>query len=283
MTEAQAAVGMDRLPWLTDEPSQGAASKTRRASPSAGHSRIFTFAGWAVAGALLLAGGSYWLGTVSGDRQEAQRPEVTSPATPESTVMLPEPREAVAPPVSMPAVPEVRPAPAPTIRISEPKVHRPSAPRQAQAVSKTSPATTEDKTVETEAAAAASEKGTEKDAAAKTTSSSASASQAIREKPLTRWPSRETKGASGRLVQIGAFGSRQQAKLGWRKMQKAYPAVGKLPAVVVEARNSRGRHFYRFQIGTTSQAHSEVLCQRMERIDYSCAVVGLPWKAKVER
>jgi hypothetical protein len=26
-----------------------------------------------------------------------------------------------------------------------------------------------------------------------------------------------------------------------------------------------------------------VLCQRMEKIHLSCAVVGLPWKAKVER
>jgi hypothetical protein len=90
-------------------------------------------------------------------------------------------------------------------------------------------------------------------------------------------------GAAGRIVQIGAFGSRQQAKLGWRRMTQAYPAVGRLPAVVVRSRNSRGKLFYRFQIGTTSQAHSEVLCQRMEKIHFSCAVVGLPWKAKVER
>jgi len=67
-------------------------------------------------------------------------------------------------------------------------------------------------------------------------------------------------------------------------MARAYPAVKRLPAVVVETRNSRGRPFYRFQIGTTSQAHSEVLCQRMERIRFSCAVVGLPGERKaVER
>jgi hypothetical protein len=85
-------------------------------------------------------------------------------------------------------------------------------------------------------------------------------------------------------VQIGAFGSRQQAKSGWRYMVRAYPAVKRLQAVVVEVRNSRGRPFYRFQIGTTSQAHSEVLCQRMERIRFSCAVVGLPGARKaVER
>ena len=104
-----------------------------------------------------------------------------------------------------------------------------------------------------------------------------------RAQQLKLWPSRQAKGASGRLVQIGAFGSRQQAKLGWRRMTRSYPAVGRLPAVVVESRNSRGKRFYRFQIGTTSQAHSEVLCQRMARIRYSCAVVGLPWKSKVER
>jgi cell division protein FtsN len=99
----------------------------------------------------------------------------------------------------------------------------------------------------------------------------------------TPWPPRVTAGAYGRLVQIGAFGSVQQAKAGWRYMVRAYPAVAHLPAVVRPDRNSKGRTFYRFRIGTTSQAHSEVLCQRMERIRLSCAIIGLPWKSKVER
>jgi hypothetical protein len=98
------------------------------------------------------------------------------------------------------------------------------------------------------------------------------------------WPARVSSGAAGRVVQIGAFGSTVQAKRGWVHMARAYPGVKRLPAVVVETRNSRGRHFYRFQIGTTSQAHSEVLCQRMQRIGLSCAVVGLPGERKaVER
>jgi hypothetical protein len=93
-----------------------------------------------------------------------------------------------------------------------------------------------------------------------------------------------TDGAYGRLVQIGAFGSVRQAKVGWTHMVRVYPAVAHLPAVVRPARNSKGRLFYRFQIGTTSQAHSEVLCQRMQKIDFSCAVVGLPGEKKaVER
>jgi hypothetical protein len=103
-------------------------------------------------------------------------------------------------------------------------------------------------------------------------------------KPLRAWPAWESAGAKGRIVRIGAFGTREQAKLGWRHMVQAYPAVAHLKATVVTDRNSRGRYFYRFQLGTTSQAHSEVLCQRMERIRFSCAVVGLPWKPKgVER
>jgi hypothetical protein len=91
--------------------------------------------------------------------------------------------------------------------------------------------------------------------------------------------------ASGRTAaDEAARQSRDQAKLGWRYMVRAYPAVAHLPATVVGVRNSHGQHFYRFQIGTTSQAHSEVLCQRMDRIHFSCAVVGLPWKPNgVER
>src|SRR4029079_332332 len=70
----------------------------------------------------------------------------------------------------------------------------------------------------------------------------------VQERPLTLWPARVSQGASGRLVQIGAFGTRFQAKLGWWHMVRAYPALRRLPAVVVEARNSRRRPFYRFQI-----------------------------------
>ena len=36
-----------------------------------------------------------------------------------------------------------------------------------------------------------------------------------------------------------------------------------------------GRTYYRLQYGTTSQAHSEILCQRMRIVGQSCVVVGL--------
>jgi hypothetical protein len=139
-----------------------------------------------------------------------------------------------------------------------------------------------DRKMKSQSSASAAEE--ESTTPATTTSATHSPPALASARSLTLWPSRQTAGASGRVVQIGAFGTRYQAKLGWQYMARSYPGVKRLPAVVVETRNSRGRPFYRFQIGTTSQAHSEVLCQRMQKIRFSCAVVGLPWKPKgVER
>lgn len=89
--------------------------------------------------------------------------------------------------------------------------------------------------------------------------------------------------APGRAVQVGAFGSPPQAMNGWRYLVRAYPGLGGLEPVVTTSRNSKGRLYYRVQVGTTSQAHSEVLCQRMQKIDFSCAVFGLPRQAGVKR
>ena len=282
MTDAGAAVGIDRLPWLEDEPAPRAEPKLREPrpaklpKPALASVSLREFAGWAVAAILLIAGVSYWLGTRS-----AEQPAYDAP---EATVTLPQARTAPASPVA--EAPEASPPPVPAVRVPEPAVRQE---RRATGRRRLSPMDMKDsdlsRTVgEQEGAPTEAPPKIEpvKAEAPKVTPAPAVRPLASRDQ-LRYWPARQTKGASGRLVQIGAFGSRQQAKLGWRRMKRAYPAVGRLQAVVVEARNSRGRRFYRFQIGTTSQAHSEVLCQRMERIRFSCAVVGLPWKAKVER
>ena len=259
MTDSRAAVGFDRLPWLADEPERPAAPARPAGSG---------LAGWLVAGALVVAGASYWLGQKSAT--EVAQP-VTRSAPHSTTVPLPSPLPPQ-PQVQPDRVPEVAPAPARTVSVPRPRVERYAAPRRAAPSGGT------------EATALSN---VEKAQEAEQKAAPAAAPRApapASEKPLRLWPARISQGASGRLVQIGAFGTRQQAKLGWRHMMRAYPAVGRLPATVVSAHNSRGRYFYRFQIGTTSQAHSEVLCQRMERIRFSCAVVGLPGKKKaVER
>ena len=57
--------------------------------------------------------------------------------------------------------------------------------------------------------------------------------------PLALWPATQSQGAYGRIVRIGAFGTRLQAKLGWRYMVQSFPAVAHLPAAVVESRKDR--------------------------------------------
>jgi hypothetical protein len=43
-----------------------------------------------------------------------------------------------------------------------------------------------------------------------------------------------------------------------------------------------GRTYYRLQMGTTSQAHSEVLCQRMRMIGQSCVVIEVYNRGQAE-
>lgn len=254
MSESRAASGMDRLPWLADEPKVHRVRRTR------------DYTGWAAAAVLAVAGASFWLGT----RSEAPETQQTAVQPKESSTvqpLAPQPQVRIAPQqqVTPAPEPEVRSAPVPEVRSTpEPSVRMPR-----RVVERATPAPEREEAHATEP---------------KPIAPVAAAPPAPRPAPLLRsWPPRVIVGAAGRLVQIGAYGSTLQAKRGWVAMVRAYPAVQHLPAVVVQSRNSHGRLFYRFQIGTTSHAHSEVLCQRMQRIQLSCAVVGLPWKAKVER
>jgi hypothetical protein len=256
MTDSRMAVGLDRLPWLADEPKPRTPEPRARARRRGGD-----LAGWAVAATLLVAGASYWLGTqaVRSDSTPAISENAVKPS---ATVRLPEPRPiAPAQEVRIAPTPEVRPVPAPPVVLPEPKVEKRA---ERKPVLRSMPAKSRARAKPAKAAAKA-----------KPNRSRAARAAAARPRHLALWPARQPQ---------GAYGSRHQAKLGWRRMVRSYPAVGRLPAVVVERRNSRGRRFYRFQLGTSSQAHSEVLCQRMQSIDFSCAVVGLPWKPRgVER
>jgi hypothetical protein len=254
MSQAQAAAAVDRLPWLEDEPGP---ATSRPARERGSHREI---AGWAVTAILLVAGISYWLGVHSW--QAASSSNVNETATTASApqrqtaAQLPAQKQ---PQVALEPQPEVAPAPIREVPMARPRVERRAsarhfAPRPSH--ERRSPVLRRVVTAQEAAPRAANPQSRE----------------------LTLWPASQSQGARGRIVRIGAFGNRQQAKLGWRYMVRAYPAVAHLPATVVEVRNSRGRPFYRFQIGTTSQAHSEVLCQRMGRIRFSCAVVGLSWR-----
>jgi hypothetical protein len=252
MSRVEAAAA-DRLPWLSDEPEPKPANR---------HGALV---GWGAVAIAAVAGAGFWIGTKSIPDQPAAS---SRQAAPTATVQLPEPRPAQ-PAVGLPAQPEVSPAPAPQLRPSaarEVRIATPPAPRSAPRQTGKAPVVPEEQAKVQQPAP-----------------TPAIAPPKIEYVPPKPWNPRVFAGAAGRVVQVGAFGSTLQAKRGWWFMVRAYPGVARLPAVVRPTRNSKGRIFYRFQVGTTSQAHSEVLCQRMQKIALSCAVVGLPWKAKVER
>jgi hypothetical protein len=267
MTDSRVALGMDRLPWLSDEPVRPQAAPKRTNLPNG-------LLGWVVAAILLVAGSSYWLGTRTADVSE----DSSGAARRSATVALPEASQAAPDQNVQPvAVPEAQPVPEPEVRRVTERSAAPARPAW-RPLPHSVPKSVADRVQRTVATEERDRVAIEQKAPA------AAVPRPVNTQNVRLWSPWTSAGAAGRVVQIGAFGTRLQAKRGWVYMVRAYPGVKRLPAVVVETRNSHGRPFYRFQIGTTSQAHSEVLCQRMERIRFSCAVVGLPGAKKaIER
>ena len=251
MAYLTAAPDPERLPWLKNE---------KKAAPKSEAPLLLT---WGMAALAVVGGASYWLG-MSGAPQPAQ---VAGDTRPSATVQLPEPqRAAPAPQVEIPAMPEVRPSPPPAeVRVAPRKRHR--------ARKKKLGPMERDTALPAVVAAQQDEKATkaEPDAAEKPKA------EAPQRKPVTYWPASESQGAYGRVVRIGTFSTRRQAKKAWWKVVKVYPGMKSLKAVVAPVPSYRnGRTYYRLQFGTTSQAHSEILCQRMRIVRVSCSVVGLP-------
>lgn len=232
------AAAADRLPWLPDEPAQ------KRPQRRGG-------AGGLVAGVLavlLVAGGGFWMGTRSVEQTPASIQPVTQPST---TVRLPQ----ALPGTKAAPAPQVEPmagSPIPIVE-DEPRV-RHAAVRAAKAPKPRKASAPVSKPVEI---------------------AQAEASPPPEPQPPQPWPVREIEGASGRLVRVGAFVTAHQAKRGWWAITRVNPALKHLPALVVPVQSLRNGHvYYRLQMGTTSQAHSAVLCQRMRMIAQSCVVIG---------
>jgi len=193
---------------------------------------------------LLVAGVSYWLGMQTAPVGQ------TEDAAPSTTIDLPEPV------VGTPE--EIRVEP--TIEDAQPQrmvVPEAEPQRAAPAVNRPAPVRAKRKAAPVKKAAARP--------------------AAPKKSALRPWPVRQVEGASGRMVRIGTFASPRQAKRGWWKVVGTYPGMKRIPALVVPVRSLRnGQTYYRLQMGTTSQAHSEVLCQRMRIVGQSCVVIGLP-------
>ena len=258
MADGRAAYDPDRLPWLSDTRGR------RRPSDST------WLLAWAMFATMLVAGVSYWMGMKSVAEPDAF--DFGAPPRPAATVRLPEPTVVPSP------MQEVRPAPAPEVEpVAEPApvaIPKPEPVRTTKAKSTRQAAAkagASRRTVAKAKTAAPVRKSRARSTAAKTKAATRRAA------PLQAWPASQSAGAYGRMVRVGAFESRRQAKQGWARIVRVYPGMRGLNAVVVPSPSLRnGRTFYRLQFGTTSQAHSTVLCQRMRIVGQSCVVVGLP-------
>ena len=232
MSRVEEAAGLDRLPWLPDEPVKQPARR-----------RTGLAIGSALAAVLAAGAAVFWLAP---NGLEQLAPPPPTPRKAATTVKLP-PAAPAQPEVKIAPVPEVEPIVAPPTPIIEP-------PRRVTRIAerpltKAQPAS-EKPEVETPAPP--------------------------KPEQLEPWPVRVVEGSAGRLVRIGAFSSVHQAKRGWWAIVKVNPTLKRLPALVVPVQSLRnGRVYYRLQMGTTSQAHSTVLCQRMRMIAEPCVVIGL--------
>lgn len=258
MAHAHAAADIERLPWLTDDK-----------APS-GKGERWLLLGWGMVATVLVAGTSFWLGMNGADLPDWRR--ILPASQPEATVKLPEPvTVAPAPRQADPMTPQVEPAMPEVEPLPEP------APVAL-------PAQTQAKPAKSTAASQRKARADRRAIKARTVTSRDSnlrrvvSKQSARPKPKAPrvWTPWESRGASGRMVRIGTYRTRSEAKRAWTKLVKVYPGMKRLPAVTTDIPSLRnGRTYYRLQFGTTSQAHSEVLCQRMRTIGQSCVVVDL--------
>ena len=230
----------ERLPWLTDD--------VRRKPKRSANWVVSFLAASAVA---IIAAFSFWLGM---NGALAPRPDLRAP--PEARLDLPpaaNPQLDPAPTQPEPVMPLVEPAPmpAPVVIRQQEEVRFAAEPRE--------------------------RKGDHRVHRAKATppKSATAAKKAPAKKAVTYSNPWKSEGVSGRMVRIGAYGSLEKGKKAWSQIAQLSPSFKRLPAVVTDLPSRNGRIYYWLQVGTTSQAHSEVLCQRMRAIGQSCLVVDL--------
>jgi hypothetical protein len=208
--------------------------------------------GWALTASILLAGSSYWMGIQSLRRESASNsPTNIAPKVP---AWLPPPRavqrsffDVSHERSSSSEVAE--PVPVVIVSTSKPKE---ASPRRDQ-VKDAEPVTANEAAI-----------GQKPEIPAERTAA-----------PTGIWPAQTIEGASGRLVRIGHFATESDAKKGWETVLRQYPGMQNLNSLPVPIKSLRDGHlYYRLQVGTTSHAHSDVVCQRVRDMDQSCSVIG---------
>lgn len=258
MSQAEAVAAGDRLPWLANEAMPRSTYNLREVS------------GWLIAAALVVGGGAFWL-------VETGQPNPASEVAPTrtTTVVLPQAQNSPSQSQSKKVVPVHGRRSYSVLAVSHHAAHERTAAEHPNVTAAKAPNVAE---AQKKAVVASADTAGSKPGAARGPGSLASSSG----RPSSTWPRPALRPSQihGGVVHVGAFADVQQAKLVWREMVRAYPAVAQFQPSLIENRDWNGRPFYQFQVGTASQADSEMLCQSMERFNFRCAIVGLPWKAQ---
>jgi hypothetical protein len=218
-------------------------------SPSEGKAELLA---WALTATLVIAGSSYWVGMQSVRGRPAKDPSVTA-VGPTPTLVSQSSR---AQPPHSETFFTIRSAPERTSAVDTSSARTPA--REPMKV----PAPNERESPETAKPGEVAGQVPQKSSEVATRSSRTPSAQAISE-------------TSKQQVRIGRFATPSDAEKGWATVVHQWPGLQRLRAVPVQIKSLRdGRSYYRLEVGTTSRAHSEVVCQRVHDTDQSCTIIG---------
>ena len=236
----------ERLPWL--EPYRD--SKVPKVAPAKPRSRGGLLAAVTAVAVLVAAGGGYMIG------QRKPAPVAPSAEVAVKTV-------APAPPVAPPAVSAVVAA--------EPVVSAKVESRPEVRVARAAPHRAARHNVRQRKIRSAGIESTRIRAVR--------AAQEHRPEPPTAayrpWPKMPSPGPAGQVIQLGAFTNPARANAALRLRLARYPALGRMPRVVVPViTRPRGQILYVLRLGTTSRQQSAIVCRNLRASGDHCLVIG---------
>ena len=206
---------------------------------------------WALAATLVIAGSSYWVGM-----QSVKRPAKDQSVTATGPASLQVAQSSRAQPSHSETFATIRSVPVQTSAVDTSSATPPA--RDAKNVQ----APNEGKSTEAPKPGEVEGQVPQKSSEVATSSSRTASAQPVKE-------------ASGQQVRIGRFATPSDAQKGWATVVHQWPGMQELRAVPVPIKSLRdGRSYYRLEVGTTSRAHSEVVCQRVHDMDQSCTIIG---------
>ena len=251
----------ERLPWL--EPYRD--SKTVARPPrSKRKSRGGMLAAVAAAAVLVAAGGGYILGQ--------RKPAPVIPTAEVALKTLPAP--VASPPVASPEV--VPPAAAPVVAAPPTiaKVERRPAARVAQAA----PRQAQRSSARQRKIRSAGIESAQIRAVRAAQEARPVVTPPVPSPPRTAyraWPKMPSPGPAGQVIQLGAFKNPARAKDALRRRLARYPALGRMPRVVVPViTRPRGQILYVLRLGTTSRQQSATVCKNLRASGDHCLVIG---------